>query len=100
MRSGVEEYMLSSQYNPFDELAAEFIRTFEHEYFFGKYFLDRYDAVYNKQDATIDKCLPKNQLVKGCRDVVSLYGFRCTDPRLCFMSPWEFTQWWAPMQAE
>ena len=89
--------MLASQYSPFDELSAEFIRAFRHELFFGKYFLDRYDVVYNKQDATIDKCLPKNQIQKGCRDVVSLYGLRGTNPRLYYMSPWEFTQWWEPM---
>ena len=33
LRSGVEEFMLSSEYSPFDELSAEFIRTFRHEYF-------------------------------------------------------------------
>ena len=91
LRSGVEEYMLASQYKPFDELSAEFIRTFRHEFFFGKYFLDRYDDVSEGKDATIDKCLPKKQLPNGCRDVVSLYGFRSKDPRLYYMSPWEFT---------
>ena len=49
------------------------------------------------QDPTIDKCLPKYGMQKGCRDVATLYGFRSTDPRLYYMSPWEFTQWWEPM---
>ena len=47
LRSGVEEVSLASEYNPSDELSAEFIRTFRHEYFFGKYYLDRYrDSIY------------------------------------------------------
>ena len=36
LRSGVEDLLLASEYNPIDELSAEFIRTFRHEYFFGK----------------------------------------------------------------
>ena len=89
--------MLASQYSAFDELSAEFIRTFRHTFFFGKFYLDRYETVKNNQDPTIDKCLPKNDTQKGCRDVVSLYGLRDTDPRLYYMSPWEFTQWWEPL---
>ena len=36
LRSGVEEYLLASEYSPFDELAAEVIRKFRHT-FFDKY---------------------------------------------------------------
>ena len=50
LRSGVEEYMLASQYSSFDQLSAEFIRTFRHEFFFGKFYLDRYETVKNNQD--------------------------------------------------
>ena len=97
LRSGVEECMLASEYSPSDELSAEFIRTFRHNFFFGRYYLERYDKVHEKEDPTIDKCLPKNLNKKGCMDTVSLYGLRCTDPRLYYMSPWEFVQWWAPV---
>jgi hypothetical protein len=100
LRSGVEEYMLASQYSPFDELSAEFIRTFRHTFFFGKFYLDRYEALRTHKDPTIDKCLPKSLNQKGCRDVASLYGLRGTSPRLYYMSPWEFTQWWEPVQTK
>ena len=59
LRSGVKEFMPSSEYSPFDELSAEFIRTFRHEYFYGKFYLDRYDSVSKKTEITIDKCIPK-----------------------------------------
>ena len=97
LRSGVEEYMLASQYSSFDQLSAEFTRAFRHEFFFGKIYLDRYEEVNKNKDATIDNCLPKYGMEKGCRDVVSLYGLRDTDPGLYYMSPWEFTQWWEPL---
>ena len=98
LRTGVEEYFLSSEYSPYDELSAEFIRTFRQEMFIGKNYLDRYDAVHNKKDVTIDKCLPKSQFKQHCMDGVSLYGMRGQDPRLFYMSPWEFVQHWAPVQ--
>ena len=97
LRSGVEEYLLASEYSSFDELSAEFIRTFRHSFFFGKYYLDRYDLVHSKKDVTIDKCIPRGGKDKGSLDVVSLYGLRCNDSRLFHMSPWEFIQWWAPV---
>ena len=33
LRSGVEEFLLAAGYLPHDELAAEFIRTFQHRFF-------------------------------------------------------------------
>ena len=53
LRSGVEEYMLASQYSPFDQLSAEFIRTFRHEFFFGKFYLDRYEEVTKNKDCLL-----------------------------------------------
>ena len=49
LRTCTEEFMLASQYRPHDPLAAEFIRTFRHQLFSGKYFLDRYDALCEKK---------------------------------------------------
>jgi len=45
LRSGVEESLLASEYNPGDQLSAEFIRTFRNEFFFGKFYIDRYSVI-------------------------------------------------------
>ena len=55
LRSGIEESLHASEYNPGDELAAEFIRTFRTNFFFGKYHLDRYESVSKKSEITIEK---------------------------------------------
>ena len=34
LRTGIEETLLSSEYDPHDEFAAEFTRTFKHTFFF------------------------------------------------------------------
>ena len=62
LRSGVEDVMLSAEYNKADPLAAEFIRTFRDRFFFGKVYLDRYHAIREKKQITIDTCIPKNQI--------------------------------------
>jgi len=98
LRSGIEEFFLASEYSPFDELSAEFIRTFRHSYFFGNTYLERYRQVHGKKDVTVDKCMPKGGSKMTNPDNVSLYGLRGTDPRLYHMSPWEFVQWWAPVR--
>ena len=56
LRTCTEEFMLSSQYKPHDPLAAEFIRTFRTKNFLGKYFLDRYDALYQKKGVAVLCC--------------------------------------------
>ena len=84
--------MLASEYSPFDELSAEFIRTFRQDCFYGKFYLDRYDAVSKKTEITIDKCIPKAASKMKHLDCASLYGLRGKDTRLHYMSPWEFVQ--------
>ena len=53
LRTCTEDFMLASQYKPHDPSAAEFIRTFRHQHFFGKYYLNRYDALYEQKE-TVD----------------------------------------------
>ena len=48
LRSGVEDVLLSAEYNKADPLAAEFIRTFRQRLFSGKAHLDRYHAIREK----------------------------------------------------
>ena len=92
--------MLASEYSPFDELSAEFIRTFRHTFFFGNLYLQRYDQVHAKVDVSIDKCIPKGHAKMVNADCVSLYGLRGKDERLYHMSPWTFVQWWAPVRTK
>ena len=85
--------MLASQYKPHDPLAAEFIRTFRHQHVSGKYYLDRYDALYQKTDSTdIRILLPRHGFREDVADQVALYGFRNLHHNLFFLSPWEFCQ--------
>ena len=97
LRTCTEEFMLASQYKPHDPLAAEFIRTFRHQHFFGKYYLDRYDALYEqKKNVDIRVQMPRHGLGENVPDLVALYGYRSLDPNLFFLSPWEFCQWYKP----
>ena len=69
--------MLASQYKPHDPLASEFIRTFRHQHFSGKYFLDRYDALCaNKSSTDIRVLMPKGGYGGDVADQVAFYGFR------------------------
>ena len=97
LRMATEEFLLSSRYKPHDPLAAEFIRTFRHRNFPGKFFLDRYEALI-AQESQVDVriILPKQAIGKGVVDVVSLYGFRPTTSDIFFLSPWEYVQWIRP----
>ena len=51
LRTGVEECLLASEYLPHDELAAEFLRTFRHTFFFGKAYLDRHEQTRSTEEA-------------------------------------------------
>lgn len=99
LRMATEEFMLSFRYKPHDPLSAEFIRTFRHQEFHGKFYLDRYEALSNKKK-TVDMniVLPRTHMNKIVFDEVSLYGFRDCHPNLFFLSPWEFYQWFKPHQ--
>ena len=97
LRMATEEFLLASRYKPHDPLAAEFIRTFRHRNFPGKFFLDRYEALAGKlSQVDVRIILPKQAVGKGVVDVVSLYGFRPPAKDLFYLSPWEYVQWIRP----
>ena len=101
LRTATEEFLLASRFKPRDELAAEFIRTFRHTFFHGKYFVDRYDAA--KRGDTLVKMtirIPKAGAKRVVTDHVAIYGFRSTHPDMFFLSPWEFVQWFKPHALE
>ena len=70
LRTGVEEFMLASEYAPHDELAAEFIRTFKQSFFFGKAYLDRLEQLMRAESIQIDKCIPKKSATAEIFDQV------------------------------
>ena len=66
LRACTEEFMLSSQYKPHDPLVAEFIRTFRHQNFGGKWYLDRYDALCEKNNFRCEVAHAKARTWRRC----------------------------------
>jgi len=94
LRAATEEFMLSSRHKPHDPLAAEFIRTFRHQHFHGKFYLDRFQALKDgARQMNINILLPRADMSKELPDQVAFYGFRNTHASLFYLSPWEFVQW-------
>ena len=87
LRSATEEFMLASMHKNYDPLSAEFIRTFRTGKFYGKYFLDRFEAACKNQSQDIRVVIPKNALHTDAQDVASLYGFRSLKPDCLYLSP-------------
>ena len=96
LRTGIEEVLLASQYNPQDPLAAEFIRTCRHQFFFGHSFLKRLERLQTAPADVQDlgwehRPLPRSSLAANRHEQSLLYGLRpCTDA-LHVLSPWEFS---------
>ena len=110
LRMAPEESMLSAMHKASDPLAAEFIRTFRHEYFFGRQLLQRYEQLQNKAShQSVSVLLPKQSSVllpkqsmksKNQTDFTSLYGFRPPHADVFFLSPWEFCQWFSAVSLQ
>ena len=93
--------MLNSMHKAHDPLAAEFIRTFRHEFFFGRQLLQRYEHIRdNASTQSISILLPKSTFAHETKDVTSLYGFFPQHPDTHFLSPWEFCQWFDSAQLQ
>ena len=99
LRQCTEEFMLASQHKSHDPLAGEFIRTFRHQSFHGKYYLDKFETLM-KNPASIDwkTMLPRHGTSKDVFDEVAFYGFRPSHADLFYLSPWEFCQWFKPQR--
>ena len=86
--------MLASMHKSSDPLAAEFIRTFRHEHYYGRQLLQRYDNLRETDKRhTVSILLPKCTSAQNKTDFASLYGFRPAHADTFFLSPWEFCQW-------
>ena len=94
LRTAPEEFMLAASHKPHDPLAAEFVRTFRHEHFYGRQLLARYEHVRdNVAQQQVSVLLPKSRAGRESTDLASLYGFRPAHPNVFFLSAWEFCQW-------
>jgi hypothetical protein len=96
LRTGTEEFMLAVGYRANDELAAEFVRTCRHQFFQGRFFLERFEALIERTKVSLKMLLPKTFVAVAETDSVSLYGFRSNTPAMFFLSPWEFCQEFKP----
>ena len=92
LRTAVEEFLLASEYRADDELAQEFTRTFRHTFFFGRRYVERYDALLARKDMSCQTILKGAQRANCETDASSSYGFRGNDARVYYLSPWEFVQ--------
>ena len=107
VRSLPEEFNLAVNMIPFGELFAEFLRTYDIVEFRGSAFLHAVEKVLLglALDRPIGKVLPVREV--GTKDrnasplsMVACYGWRGTDPRAQYLSPWEFHMGWRPVRLE
>ena len=105
-----EETNLSANLDPQDATAAEFTRTFRTKTFPGKNLVMREEAERSAQDPKHDRLrvvpTPSKRYTDMDQDVIKLknfedfYGYRGNDPRVYYLSPWEFTMYWEPVALE
>ena len=88
-RPMTEEFMLAGFATSTEPTSAECIRSFPVVPFVGTEWL-----------SILDNCTETRQRVKPSNPHSStikfseVYGWRGTDPRVWFLSPWEFVKWW------
>jgi hypothetical protein len=101
LRSAPEAFNLCGKSLPKDELNAEFVRTFRTVNFCGSEYLQRLELVITKTTAkdTIAVRIPvpksgKKQPARPLQKDVDVYGYRGSDRRVYYLSPWEFLTYW------
>jgi len=110
MRTAPETCNLNAYLDDNDVLAAEFIRTFQTIVFPGGAFVHRQEVEmsYKVLDHPVQNRrrvapLPSSKRLnpkspKLQKPDVDIYGYRGTDPRVHYLNPWEFMQFWAAEQ--
>ena len=89
VRPITEEFMLAAFSNKTEPAAAECIRTFPVAPFVGSEWLNQLDG-QGEIRQKVETAKPYTTTVKLCE----AYGWRGTDLRVKFLSPWEFVKWW------
>ena len=99
VRPATEEFNLAGNYKDKDIIIADFIRTFLTQNFYGGELLRRWRQL-KEDDAGINNTCPRIPLTDDRKrdgaqmSFTDTYAYRGTDPRLLYLSPWEFTKWW------
>jgi len=97
LRSAAESFTLAGKARQKDELSAEFVRTFRSQNFNGSCYLLKLEALRKPGAKTqgVRVMLPSSQQSLYFEPPeVDLYGFRGEDPRVLYLSPWEFHTYW------
>eukprot|EP00435_Cladocopium_sp_Y103_P066946 s556_g29.t1 len=81
--------MLAGFWDHVEQTSAECIRSFPVVPFLGSEWLSMLDAV-TEQKHKVDKHSQRKAHFK----LSELYGWRGADPRVYYLSPWEFVKWW------
>ena len=107
LRSAPESFNLCGHSKPEDQLFPEFIRTFRSKDFNGSELLGRLELVSSRSKLTLYMpcVLPPKKVTQtrghvAVRKDVDLYGFRGKDPRVYYLSPWEFCTYWYGVRLE
>ena len=90
VRPITEEFMLAGFGHPHDPTAAECIRTFPVVPFVGCEWLSWLDGQTEHRHK-----VETNSLRQGMLKLSEVYGWRGTDIRVRYLSPWEFVKWWS-----
>jgi len=97
LRSAGESFTLAGKHRHKDELNAEFVRTFQSKNFNGSLYLAKLEFLRRSgsKPQHLRVMLPSlAQSSHFCGNDVDFYGYRGEDPRVHYLSPWEFTTYW------
>ena len=107
LRSLPEEFNLAVNMTSHDALNAEFWRTYCIQEFRGSAFLRELEkelhgaALQRPVNKVLPVRRPGDEDKNACPlSMVALYGWRGTDPRVYYLSPWEFHMRWRPVHLE
>ena len=96
LRTAPEEVNLAANAHEQDVKNAEFVRTFMSQEFPGGQLVKRLEHESSEEtERSVKKVVPVRKAAVGqapiyVQNFEDLYGFRGDDPRVYYLSPWEF----------
>jgi len=104
LRTAPEEVNLCANAHEHDVMNAEFVRTFRSEDFPGGQLVKRLEHERSEEtERNVKKLVPVRRGTVGqspifVQNFEDIYGYRGKDPRVYYLSPWEFLMQWEPVQ--
>ena len=104
MRTAPEEFNLAANLHSQDPTNAEFIRSFRTQSFPGRRFVVLCESEMKKVSQRFRKgLLTARKKPVGDEKILTyhieeIYGYRGRDPRVLYLSPWEFLMFWEVQQ--